>query len=106
MSIDIFVQRGAGDKPGDDIIDPLIGSIPVAIQRGRNELDARSVPLKKVDTEALYRVGVRLGQLARFHDLLNGVEWSGKISGISHQVTKAENDSVQLTTKLKVERTA
>ena len=43
MSLDIFVMRGAGDRRGEDIVDPLIGSsIPVAIQRGRNELDGRA----------------------------------------------------------------
>lgn len=105
MTIDIFVQRGQGDKSGENIVDPLIGSLPVAIQRGRNELDARSVPLIGVDNEAVYRSGVRMGDLARFHDLLNGVEWSGKIAGISHEVRKA-GESVELTTRLKVERPA
>jgi hypothetical protein len=38
----ITVTRGAGDKPGPDIIDPLLTSEPVAVARGRREIDYHS----------------------------------------------------------------
>lgn len=99
MTVDIFVIRGAGDKRGDDIVDPLIGSVPVAIMRGRNELDDRAEGMQTVEVETVYRTGVRLGQVARFHDIQTGEVWSGKIAGITHSQA-----GVELTTMLQVQR--
>lgn len=87
--IDIFVQRDEGDKRGDDIVDPLIGgSLPVAIQRGRNELDDTATPMQTVTVEAVYRDGVRRGKLALFNDSLRGLSWLGKVTGITHRVQR------------------
>ena len=97
--IDIFVQRGAGDKRGEDIVDPLITAIPVAIQRGRNELDRQAHASRDVEVETIYRTGVRLGQLAKFQDAQTGLEWLGKIVGITHKFS-----GVQLTTKLQIKK--
>ncbi len=99
MSIDIFVQRNAGAHRGDDIVDPLIGSIPVAIQRGRNELDDRASGTQVVEVEAVYRTGLRLGQLGQFFDVQTGDTWFGKISGISHHWNGQE-----LTTTLQIKK--
>ena len=103
MSIDIFVQRGAGSKPGENIVDPLVSSIPVAIQRGRNELDERSHAQQDVELETVYRAGVRLGNLSRDHDMHSGEIWTGKNIGITHNVRRV-GDSVQTTTTLRVKR--
>jgi hypothetical protein len=82
--IDIFVQRGSGDSAGDDIIDPLMSTLAVALQRGRNELDERSSSMQQVSLEIAYRPDVRAGQVGAFLDIQNGLVWFGKISGISH----------------------
>ena len=37
--IEILVTRGAGDRPGPDISDPLITSVPVALARGSAEIN-------------------------------------------------------------------
>jgi len=103
MTIDLFVQRGAGDRPGEDIVDPLISAIPVAIQRGRNELDEQASAPQSVNAETVYRAGVRRGQLARFYDIQNGIQSTAKVTGITHQVKKV-GESVQLTTSLRVKR--
>lgn len=86
MAIDIFVQRGPGDQRGDDIVDALITAIPVAIERGRNELDERASAMQDVTVETVFRSGVRTGQLAKFLDIQNGEIWFGKITGVSHQI--------------------
>lgn len=101
--IDIIVQRGSGARPGADIVDPLIASVPVAIQRGRNELDERASGMREVSVEVVYRTGVRAGQLARFYDAQLGQIWTGKIAGISHSVSNV-NGSLQTITTLKVKR--
>lgn len=103
MSIDLFVQRGAGDKPGENIVDPLVASIPVAIQRGRNELDARAHAQQDVELETVYRAGVRLGLLSRVYDIQSGEIWTGKNTGITHNVRKV-GESVQTTTSLRVRK--
>ncbi len=36
----IIVQRGVGDKPGTDIVDPLLVTEPVGKERGRQAIDA------------------------------------------------------------------
>lgn len=100
MSIDIFVQRGTGDKPGDAIVDGLIGSIPVAIARGRNALDEHAQIMQTVTRETVYRDGVRLGQTVQVVDS-TGLSWAGKISGITHSARSGE-----LTTTLRIRREA
>lgn len=100
MSLDIFVQRGAGDRRGEDIVDPLIGSsIPVAIQRGRNELDRRSSSPQPVRATCVFRQGLELGQHSRFYDIETGEVWNGKITGIAHK-----QQGISLLTSLTVER--
>lgn len=96
---DIFVQRGAGDLQGEDIVDPLITTIGVAIQRGRNELDERASAMQEVEVETVFRAGVRAGQLARFFDIQRGETWFGKITGVTHRVGGGE-----VTTTLQVRR--
>lgn len=89
MSVNIVVRRGAGIHPGDDITDPLIVTLPVALSRGRNELDERASGLQDVQVTFKYRTGIRLGQVARVHEGLFGAVWYGKVSGISHKSTLA-----------------
>ena len=100
MALDIFVQRDAGDRRGADIVDPLIGgSIPVALQRGRNELDRQAKAPQRISAETVFRTDLRLGQHARFYDFDSGEIWNGKITGISHT-----QQGVVLTTQLQIEK--
>jgi hypothetical protein len=98
--IDIIVVRDAGDRSGDDIVDGLIGSLPVALARGRAELDEHAQALQPVTVEALFRSGVRLGQTLRCQDEVRGT-WAGKIMGVSHKASGGV-----LTTTLQVRRPA
>lgn len=103
MTIGLIVIRGAGDRPGDDIVDPLIGSIPVALERGRNELDSRASALQDLGAETVYRTDVRTGELGRFYNEQTGAIVTGKVGGITHEVRKV-GESVQLTTRLRVKK--
>jgi hypothetical protein len=82
--IDIIVIRGEGDRAGQDVVDPLIGSLPVALARGRQELDDQADPLQPVTVVCLFRVGLRLGNAVRFQDSRRGT-WTGTIVGINHR---------------------
>lgn len=102
---DIFVQRGAGDRVGDEIVDPLLTDINVAIQRGRNEIDDQASGIIPVEVDAVHRTGVRAGQLAEFVDRPTGASWKGKITGVSHSVRKVKAEGpIEITTTLQIDR--
>lgn len=82
---DLTVQRDQGDKPGDNIIDPLLTTTEAALARGRAELDESSRRKTRVKLTTMYRPGVALGQIINYFDSLLGGNWAGKIIGISHK---------------------
>lgn len=100
MAIDLFVQRGAGDRPGADIVDGLIGSLPVAIARGTAELDERGQAMREDDLETVYRAGVRPGQIVRVNDALHG-GFNAKNAGLAITVRGG-----RFTSTLKLKRAA
>lgn len=87
-----YVQRGAGLSTGPDIIDPLMTTSLVLLERGRAEIDKAS-GLQKVRLTCKYRGGVRTGQLAEVHDSLQGETYFGKLVGVAY---KARGVSVML----------
>lgn len=88
MPITIEVYRGAGDRPGDEVRDDLLGdSLQSALARGRAELDAHAhlcitTALEMVAPET----SVQLGDLVAVSDPDQGAEWRGKVIGIKHQM--------------------
>lgn len=96
--IDIIVERGNGDKQGEDIIDALITSPEVAVLRGRVEID-REEPVERIVLEARYKPGLKNGQIIEVQDSLFGRTWRGKVIGISHNISQ-----VAVTTTLTVEK--
>jgi hypothetical protein len=95
--IDIVVIRDAGDRAGQDVVDPLIGSLPVAIARGRKELNDQAQLLQPVQVDCLFRIGLRLGNTVRFQDSRRGT-WTGKLVGITH---RGSNGAVTTTLQLR-----
>lgn len=83
--IDIFVIRDPGDKRGPDVIDPLISTIAVALERGRIEIDKAS-DLQPMSVRALYISGIMLGDIVEIHDAYQGRSWKGKVTGIRHSL--------------------
>lgn len=98
MSFSVIVRRGDGLHPGDDIVDPLIKTLPVALARGRNELDEQASGLQEVQISCVYRTGLRLGMLVEVHEQLFGTIWYGKITGLTHQ-WDGQGGSTQMTLK-------
>ena len=99
MAFAIVVQRDLGDKPGDDIISPLVTTTPVAIDRGRQVLDSQDFRVSDERLTVLFRTGVELGQLVEVHNQERNEKWRGKISSIRHTV-----QSGRILTVLDVER--
>ncbi len=96
---DIIVKRGAGIRPGADIIDPLLTTVGACLARGQMELDEHHEGLQSVTLEVIYRDGLLLGQIVEVYDEYEHTVYYGKITGISH----AFQQSV-LTTTLKLVR--
>lgn len=86
--IDIIVQRGLGDSPGEDIEDPLIVDVMTAVERGRNEIDAAS-GLRTVSLSCVINPAVRLGMTVAVHDALQGKVWQGKVTSIRHSIQES-----------------
>lgn len=86
--IDIVVQRSEGDVAGSDIIDPLIGSVPVAIARGRAEIDAQQ-SVRKLRLVTRFEHRARPGCLVDVVDGISGLARRGKIVGVEHVVEGA-----------------
>lgn len=87
MAVDIFVQRDGGLKQGKDIVDPLIPTIAVALNRGRNELDQQATPKTPVELTTVYRPGVLLGQLVEIAEGIRAEIYRGKVIRIRHQIS-------------------
>ena len=81
--IDIIVVRGEGSRPGEDVVDPLIATLDVALSRGRMELDEGALAEESVLECILH--DSRLGNIILVDDSTLG-QWRGKITGISHTV--------------------
>ncbi len=82
--VNIIAQRGDGLHPGTEVIEPLIGSVPVALERGRADIDVGE-GLQTVRLTAIFRVGVEPGQLLEVHDALQGASWRGQVQTIEHR---------------------
>jgi hypothetical protein len=99
--IDIIVERYEGDKDGGTILVPLTGSIPVALARGRFELNEHAQAMVPMTMEAIYRDGVRLGMFFLVRDSRAGESFMTKVVGITHSYR-----GIELTTTLRLRRVA
>lgn len=86
MSVSIEVYRGAGDRPGDEVNDALLGdSIEAALARGRSKLDANAHPFQITTLELVRpRFDFRLGDLISVSSAAQTAVLRGKIVGIRH----------------------
>lgn len=103
MAIDIVVIRDSGDIEGEPIVDPLIGSIPCALQRGRNVLDGATRLVTVVDIEQIYDGSFRMGQIHQREDYtMSAIFPKSKITGITHTVSKnSEVDALSIDTTIR-----
>jgi len=76
--ISLLVERGAGDKRGEDITDELITSDIVAQERGRNEIEYNYSDREEVTTTGPFSGFLRPGKLAEVADS-EGVIFRGMI---------------------------
>jgi hypothetical protein len=97
--IDITCIRGDGDRPLDDIVDPLLASIPAALHRGRVELDEHE--LADEVTFEIPMTNIALGKIIFIEDAMLQF-WKGKVTGIQHNAQIDDVGNLEATTTLSV----
>lgn len=89
--ISVIVQRQPADRQGPDISEPLICSEPVAVERGRNEIDRNSTNREIVTGTGPLRRFISPGPLLEVMDLEHG-PWRGMVTGCALSLTRGESD--------------
>jgi hypothetical protein len=98
--IDIIVIRDPGHIDGGEITSPLLSTVEVALERGRQEIE-KHARARRVRLTTVFRTGVRKGHIVEVADSLQGPVWRGVILGLSHVV-----EGEQVYSVLDVERPA
>lgn len=101
--IRVTVKREPGDRPGPDIVDPLIGSEAVAVERGRKEIDTNCSSRQIVTMRILPRAGLRVNRLIEVQSIKEP-PWRGLITEITYSAAGGTSPSATMT--IKVEREA
>ena len=100
--ISIIVERGDADKQGDDIVDPLITSEAVAVDRGRNELDMNCSDRILVSSVGPYKEFFETGKIIEVSDSEQEL-WNGMIKSAS-LVLDIDNDTISANMNLTIEK--
>jgi len=78
----IEVYRGAGDRPGTPIVAPLLADTAL-LGRGRAEMDRNAQALEQIDLDAVFRAGLRPGQLCEVNDPTQRLARRAKLVGVA-----------------------
>lgn len=89
--ISVIVERQPADRQGPDISEPLITSEAVAVERGRNEIDASCSSREIVTGSGPLRGYLQPGKLIEIMDMESG-PWRGRITAFSLTLTRGETD--------------
>lgn len=82
---DITAVRGAGDRPTDDIIEPLLTTLPAKLERARNELDEGELA-SIIRITGRYQPNAFPGALVQVSDSAQGGNWRGVITSVEHNM--------------------
>jgi hypothetical protein len=99
--ISVTVQRKPGDRPGPDITDQLLTSDAVAIERGRNEIDAVCSNRALFSCSGPHRRFVAPGTLVEFQG--RRVAWFGMVRRTALTVTR-DGERFSAEVSLEIER--
>jgi len=84
--IALDAARYHGANRGSDVVDPLIGSLPCAVARGRAELDTAAQRDTRIKLSVVSRGNYRSGQLIEIRDSAQGAAWRGKIVSVQYRL--------------------
>lgn len=80
--VDIVVQRGAADRPGNDIQEPLLATLGAAYERGNAEIK-RGALHDELTMRVKYQPAVAVGDSIRVVDSWQGT-YIARVTGITH----------------------
>lgn len=100
--ITIIVARPPADKTGPVIYDPLICSEPVAVERGRNEIDINCNNRVFVTLSGPLKQAFKPGALLMVSEQA-GTTWRGMILDVVDVISRAE-DGLHVSMSMRVER--
>lgn len=89
--ISVIVQRAPADKQGPAISEALITSEPVAIERGRNEIDAAGSNRETVTGTGPLKGWIRPGALVEVADMEQAA-WRAKVKTCAITLARGETD--------------
>ena len=81
--IDLFVFRGAGDKDGGEVFDPLLSGVAPALQRGKFEIDFNT-PTILTSLEVAHNGALMPGQKVSVSDSRTGAVVYGVVKNFTH----------------------
>lgn len=102
--ISVIVERPPSDRQGPDISDPLITSDAVAVERGRNEIDAACSNREVVSSAGPLSGYVRPGTLVEVADSERQT-WRGMVKS-SSIVVSMDGETFTADINLQIEREA
>jgi len=91
--ISVIVQRPPADRQGPDISDPLITSEPVAVERGRNEIDYHSSNRETITGSGPLRSFIRPGLLVQVADM-ESAAYRAKVTACALVLTRSDTSFV------------
>lgn len=103
--ISVLVTRGAGDRRGADVVDPLLTDVAVARERGRNLIDAGSTRRQIVTLTCPFAELLDHGALVEVREAADG-PWRGLLRGQSISLAVADDGAPTWDTVLTIEREA
>lgn len=89
-SISVIIQRDDGDVPAPDIIDPLLTSEDVAIQRGTQYIDANHKSKTVLSTNGPYHQWMHPGSLLEVVDS-DFAAYKAILTGMGLEIQKSDS---------------
>jgi len=84
--IEVICIRGAGDKEAPPISDPLITTIPIAVQRGKHFIDANWYKIHKRKISVPYKNGCNIASVIELVEGTLGIDAAHRIVGHSVKI--------------------
>ena len=100
--ISVMARRSPADIPGNDIADPLLTSEPVAVERGRNEIDKNCSSRELITSVGPHKEFLQPGKMVEVADHQQQL-WRGMITSCMITIER-DNDSTTADTTIEVER--
>ena len=90
---------------GMDISEPLLSSEASLVSRGKAYLCEEGTGEQPIQYTVAFRPGIRCGQLVEIQDSIIGTAFRGKITAISHDITRdGETGAVRALTTMTIKK--